>query len=61
MIEYQRALARALSQGGGEVPGVSPEAVAAFARQAERKLAALRGPPRRKWFERWLRVVQPPT
>ncbi len=61
MIDYQRALARALSQGKGDVPGVSPAAVAGFARQAERKLVALRGSPRRSWFERWLHGVQSPT
>ena len=57
MIEYQRALARALTRGGGDVPGVPDEAVARFARLAERKRAALAG-RRRGWLERLLRGIQ---
>jgi hypothetical protein len=37
MIAYQRALARALEEGHGSVPGVPDEAVRHFARLAERK------------------------
>lgn len=37
MIAYQRALARALEQGHGSVPGVPDEAVRHFARVVERK------------------------
>lgn len=58
MIEYQRALAQALTQGHGSVPGVSDQAVAQFARLAQHKRRALRGQTCTRARPRWLAALR---